>query len=46
MHQNYFPTKEDMLKSRVRTTGNVHNEYKEKNRQFWIVDTGGERNER
>ena len=46
MHQNYAPTKEDMLKARVRTAGIISHVYEAKGNQFEIYDVGGQRNER
>lgn len=44
--EDYVPTDEDMLMTRVRTTGIVVTEFKEGDLLYSIVDVGGQRNER
>jgi guanine nucleotide-binding protein G(o) subunit alpha len=43
---NYLPTEQDVLRSRVRTTGIVENEFEIDGNQFKMFDVGGQRNER
>ena len=43
---NYVPTEEDVLKTRVRTTGVVQIQFSYKNLQFKMFDVGGQRSER
>lgn len=43
---NYIPTEQDVLRSRVRTTGIVQSDFTIKNIQFSMFDVGGQRNER
>jgi guanine nucleotide-binding protein G(i) subunit alpha len=43
---DYIPTKDDVLRSRVRTTGIVENEFNIDGNQFKMFDVGGQRNER
>jgi guanine nucleotide-binding protein G(i) subunit alpha len=43
---DYVPTEEDVLRSRVKTTGIVENDFKLGNKEIKVVDTGGQRNER
>jgi guanine nucleotide-binding protein G(i) subunit alpha len=43
---DYVPTEEDVLRSRVKTTGIVETEFKLGNKEIKVVDTGGQRNER
>jgi len=43
---NYLPTEQDVLRSRVRTTGIVENEFKIEGNLFKMFDVGGQRNER
>jgi hypothetical protein len=42
----YAPTEEDMLMTRVRTTGIVQSDFKIKGIDFAMFDVGGQRNER
>jgi GTPase SAR1 family protein len=42
----YIPTEQDVLRSRVRTTGIVENEFVIDGNQFKMYDVGGQRNER
>jgi len=42
----YIPEEEDILRSRVRTTGIVQSEFAIKGLQFCMFDVGGQRNER
>ena len=44
--EDYTPTKDDVLRSRVRTTGIVEFGFKAGNLNFKIMDVGGQRNER
>jgi len=44
--ENYLPTQQDVLRSRVRTTGIVENEFEIENNKFKMFDVGGQRNER
>jgi len=43
---DYLPTQQDVLRSRVRTTGIVENEFEIDNNKFKMFDVGGQRNER
>jgi GTPase SAR1 family protein len=43
---NYIPTQQDVLRSRVRTTGIVENEFEIDGNKFKMFDVGGQRNER
>jgi len=43
---NYVPTEQDVLRSRVRTTGIVENSFDIDGNQFKMFDVGGQRNER
>lgn len=43
---NYIPTEQDVLRSRVRTTGIVENNFEIDGNQFKMFDVGGQRNER
>jgi GTPase SAR1 family protein len=43
---NYIPSEQDVLRSRVRTTGIVENEFEIDGNQFKMFDVGGQRNER
>jgi len=43
---NYLPSQQDVLRSRVRTTGIVENEFEIDNNKFKMFDVGGQRNER
>jgi len=42
----YIPSQQDVLHSRVRTTGIVETEFKIEQRTFHLFDVGGQRNER
>ena len=42
----YVPSEEDVLRSRVRTTGIVQSDFKIKSINFSMFDVGGQRNER
>jgi len=42
----YIPTQQDILRSRVRTTGIVETEFEIEGRTFHLFDVGGQRNER
>jgi len=44
--ENYLPTQQDVLRSRVRTTGIVENEFEIEGNKFKMFDVGGQRNER
>jgi len=44
--ENYIPTEQDVLRSRVRTTGIVENEFIVDGSVFKMYDVGGQRNER
>jgi len=44
--ENYIPSKQDVLRSRVRTTGIVENAFEIDGNQFKMFDVGGQRNER
>jgi hypothetical protein len=44
--EGYIPTEQDVLRSRVRTTGIVENSYEIDGNQFKMFDVGGQRNER
>jgi len=43
---SYIPTEQDVLRSRVRTTGIVQTDFKIKGLDFAMFDVGGQRNER
>merc|ERR1712019_325280 len=43
---DYIPTQDDVLKSRVRTTGIVETNFQIEGRMFHMFDVGGQRNER
>jgi len=43
---SYLPSEQDVLRSRVRTTGIVENEFKVDGNIFRMYDVGGQRNER
>lgn len=43
---NYLPTEQDVLRSRVRTTGIVENMFEIDHNKFKMFDVGGQRNER
>jgi len=44
--EGFVPTQQDVLRSRVRTTGIVENEFEIENHKFRMFDVGGQRNER
>jgi len=44
--ENYLPSEQDVLRSRVRTTGIVENNFEIDGNQFKMFDVGGQRNER
>jgi len=44
--ENYIPTEQDVLRSRVRTTGIVEHSYEIEGNRFKMFDVGGQRNER
>lgn len=44
--ENYLPTEQDVLRSRVRTTGIVENSFEIDGNKFKMFDVGGQRNER
>merc|ERR1712130_633457 len=44
--EDYIPTEQDVLRSRVRTTGIVENAFDIDGNQFKMFDVGGQRNER
>jgi len=44
--EGYIPSEQDVLRSRVRTTGIVENEFEIDRNQFKMFDVGGQRNER
>jgi len=46
MTPGYIPTEQDVLRSRVRTTGIVENEFLIDGNRFKMFDVGGQRNER
>lgn len=46
MMKGYIPTEQDVLRSRVRTTGIVENEFTIESNNFKMFDVGGQRNER
>jgi GTPase SAR1 family protein len=46
MEDAYLPSEQDVLRSRVRTTGIVENEFDIDGNQFKMYDVGGQRNER
>jgi len=46
MRDGYVPSEQDVLRSRVRTTGIVENEFVIDGNQFKMYDVGGQRNER
>jgi len=46
MRPNYIPSEQDVLRSRVRTTGIVENSFDIDGNQFKMFDVGGQRNER
>lgn len=46
MQRGYIPNEQDVLRSRVRTTGIVENEFLVDGNVFRMFDVGGQRNER
>lgn len=46
MADDYIPNEQDVLRSRVRTTGIVQSDFKIKTLNFKMFDVGGQRNER
>ena len=46
MDESFMPTHQDMLRTRVRTTGIISHKYEFKEYKFTIWDLGAERNER
>jgi len=44
--QNYRPTQQDVLRTRVKTTGIIETQFKFKNLHFKMFDVGGQRSER
>lgn len=44
--ENWLPTKDDMLRARVRTTGIVEKKFEIEKNKFQMYDVGGQRNER
>jgi guanine nucleotide-binding protein G(i) subunit alpha len=46
MQADYIPSEQDVLRSRVRTTGIVENAFDIEGNQFKMFDVGGQRNER
>jgi len=46
MEEGYIPTEEDIIMTRVRTTGIAQTDLDEGNVHFRVVDVGGQRNER
>jgi len=46
MRSGYIPTEQDVLRSRVRTTGIVENDFEIDGNKFKMFDVGGQRNER
>lgn len=42
----YFPSEQDVLRARVRTTGIIEQEFQLQNHTFRVFDVGGQRNER
>jgi len=46
MEEGYIPSEQDVLRSRVRTTGIVENEFLIDGNRFKMFDVGGQRNER
>jgi len=44
--EEYVPSEEDVMRSRVRTTGIVQKEFVIQNNRFHMYDVGGQRNER
>jgi guanine nucleotide-binding protein G(i) subunit alpha len=46
IQSNYIPTQQDVLRTRVKTTGIVETAFTLKKHKFRIVDVGGQRSER
>jgi len=46
IQEDYIPTEQDVLRSRVRTTGIVENTFEIDGNKFRMFDVGGQRNER
>jgi guanine nucleotide-binding protein G(i) subunit alpha len=46
MEEGYIPSEQDVLRTRVRTTGIVENDFVIDGNQFKMFDVGGQRNER
>eukprot|EP01128_Nolandella_sp_AFSM9_P005668 TRINITY_DN2790_c0_g1_i1.p1 TRINITY_DN2790_c0_g1~~TRINITY_DN2790_c0_g1_i1.p1 ORF type:complete len:373 (+),score=96.57 TRINITY_DN2790_c0_g1_i1:68-1120(+) len=44
--QDFIPTNQDILLSRAKTTGVIEMMFKVDDHEFWMVDVGGQRNER
>jgi len=44
--KNFYPTNDDIVRSRTRTTGIIENEFVIEGNKFKIFDVGGQRNER
>jgi len=44
--ENYIPSEQDVLRSRVRTTGIVENDFEIQGNKFKMFDVGGQRSER
>merc|ERR1719283_593258 len=44
--EEYYPNHNDVLKTRIRTSGLIESKYNIHNVMFHIVDVGGQRNER
>ena len=44
--QNYIPSVQDVLRSRIKTTGIIETDFSFKNLQFSLIDVGGQRSER
>jgi len=43
---SFIPTNQDILMSRAKTTGVIEMMFRVGNHEFWLVDVGGQRNER
>jgi guanine nucleotide-binding protein G(i) subunit alpha len=46
IEESYIPSEQDVLRTRVRTTGIVENDFVIDGNQFKMFDVGGQRNER
>ena len=44
--ENYIPTEQDVLRSRIKTTGIIETTFNYKNLEFQLIDVGGQRTER